>query len=108
MGNLHGAAGSAHVGPQSAGAVPGPACYGRGGTQPTVTDADLVHRGRVDVPLEPFVLTLSVRETLLGIERIASDLVFDSCIGTCLRDGQPLATSVGAPTFRVALAMVTP
>jgi N-methylhydantoinase A len=31
-----------HVGPQSAGAMPGPACYGRGGTQPTVTDADLV------------------------------------------------------------------
>jgi len=30
------------VGPTSAGAEPGPACYGRGGTQPTVTDADLV------------------------------------------------------------------
>ncbi|MCO5222650.1 MAG: hydantoinase/oxoprolinase family protein [Thermomicrobiales bacterium] len=30
------------VGPDSAGAMPGPACYGRGGTQPTVTDADLV------------------------------------------------------------------
>jgi N-methylhydantoinase A len=31
-----------HVGPQSAGAQPGPASYGRGGTLPTVTDADLV------------------------------------------------------------------
>lgn len=31
-----------HVGPRSAGARPGPACYGRGGTLPTVTDADLV------------------------------------------------------------------
>lgn len=30
------------VGPESAGAVPGPACYGRGGEEPTVTDADLV------------------------------------------------------------------
>ncbi|NIJ09229.1 N-methylhydantoinase A [Sphingomonas vulcanisoli] len=30
------------VGPRSAGAMPGPACYGRGGTQPTVTDADIV------------------------------------------------------------------
>lgn len=30
------------VGPQSASSVPGPACYGRGGTQPTVTDADVV------------------------------------------------------------------
>ncbi len=34
--------GSLRVGPQSAGADPGPACYGRGGTEPTVTDADLV------------------------------------------------------------------
>jgi N-methylhydantoinase A len=31
-----------NVGPQSAGADPGPVCYGRGGTHPTVTDADLV------------------------------------------------------------------
>jgi N-methylhydantoinase A len=30
------------VGPTSAGSVPGPVCYGRGGTQPTVTDADVV------------------------------------------------------------------
>ena len=35
------------VGPQSAGSEPGPACYGRGGGQPTVTDADLV-LGRID------------------------------------------------------------
>ena len=34
--------GALRVGPQSAGAVPGPACYGRGGTRPTVTDANLV------------------------------------------------------------------
>lgn len=35
-----------NVGPQSAGSTPGPACYGRGGTDPTVTDANLV-LGRV-------------------------------------------------------------
>ncbi len=35
------------VGPESAGATPGPACYGRGGTQPAVTDANLV-LGRYD------------------------------------------------------------
>ena len=34
--------GALRVGPQSAGADPGPACYGRGGTEPTVTDANLV------------------------------------------------------------------
>jgi N-methylhydantoinase A len=33
--------GALRVGPRSAGAVPGPACYGRGGTEPTVTDACL-------------------------------------------------------------------
>jgi N-methylhydantoinase A len=40
-------AGGLRVGPQSAGAMPGPACYGRGGTQPTVTDANLF-LGRLD------------------------------------------------------------
>ena len=34
--------GALRIGPQSAGAEPGPACYGRGGTEPTVTDANLV------------------------------------------------------------------
>ena len=38
------------VGPQSAGATPGPACYDRGGTQPTVTDAHLI-RGTLAVRL---------------------------------------------------------
>jgi len=42
--------GSLVVGPQSAGAEPGPACYGRGGTRPTVTDANLV-LGRVPAQL---------------------------------------------------------
>jgi N-methylhydantoinase A len=36
-----------HVGPQSAGAVPGPVAYGRGGSQPTTTDANLL-LGRID------------------------------------------------------------
>ncbi|MBO0741453.1 MAG: hypothetical protein J2P51_08500, partial [Hyphomicrobiaceae bacterium] len=49
-----------NVGPESAGADPGPACYGRGGARPAVTDADVV-LGRLDpayfaggtIPLEP-------------------------------------------------------
>jgi N-methylhydantoinase A len=40
-------AGGLRVGPESAGADPGPACYGRGGQRPTVTDANVV-LGRVD------------------------------------------------------------
>jgi N-methylhydantoinase A len=41
------AGGGLHAGPRSAGAVPGPVCYGRGGTEPTVTDANLL-LGRLD------------------------------------------------------------
>src|SRR5207247_3527837 len=36
-----------HIGPRSAGAVPGPACYDQGGTEPTVTDANLL-LGRIN------------------------------------------------------------
>lgn len=42
----HTAGGGLRVGPRSAGAVPGPACYGSGGTEPTITDANL-HLGRL-------------------------------------------------------------
>ena len=41
------AGGALRVGPESAGATPGPACYGRGGHRPTVTDANLI-LGRLD------------------------------------------------------------
>lgn len=41
-------AGGLRVGPRSAGAMPGPACYGRGGTEPTVTDANLL-LGRLSI-----------------------------------------------------------
>src|SRR4029450_8043753 len=40
-------AGGIKIGPQSAGAAPGPACYGQGGAEPTVTDANLIV-GRID------------------------------------------------------------
>src|SRR6185437_3140744 len=36
------AAGALRVGPQSAGAMPGPACYGKGGVEPTITDSNVV------------------------------------------------------------------
>ena len=39
------AGGALRVGPRSAGAVPGPACYGQGGTTPTITDANLLLGG---------------------------------------------------------------
>jgi N-methylhydantoinase A len=66
------AGGALRVGPRSAGAAPGPACYARGGTEPTITDADLVlHRVPGDVPLAGEValdesLARQVMRTLLG------------------------------------------
>jgi N-methylhydantoinase A len=51
--------GALQVGPHSAGAQPGPACYGRGGTLPTVTDANVVlGRLSADSPLAGGSLTL--------------------------------------------------
>ena len=83
--------GSLRVGPQSAGADPGPACYGRGGLEPTVTDASVV-LGLLDpaffaggtMQLDPALaleaieervarpLGLSVEAAALGIHRIAN------------------------------------
>ena len=59
------------VGPDSAGASPGPACYARGGGKPTVTDADVV-LGRIDlarfaggkIALDPARATQAVTETI--------------------------------------------
>lgn len=56
------AGGVFRVGPKSAGADPGPACYDRGGKQPTATDAQLA-LGRLS-PLAPFAGGLSLREDL--------------------------------------------
>lgn len=79
---------SLHVGPKSAGAQPGPACYQRGGTEPTVTDASLAlgylnpedfAGGRVELDKAAAIealqtvsepLDYNVRETAQGIHRI--------------------------------------
>ncbi|MFL5981790.1 MAG: hydantoinase/oxoprolinase family protein, partial [Gaiellaceae bacterium] len=66
------AGGALRVGPQSAGASPGPACYGRGGTQPTVTDANAL-LGRLPAELAGGVeLDLAAAErALAGIDPAA-------------------------------------
>ena len=67
-----------HVGPQSAGADPGPICYGRGGESPTVTDADLVlgYLGVEDFLGGEFPLKLEGAVKGIG-ERIAKPLGID-------------------------------
>jgi TldD protein len=71
-----------------------------------VTDADRVHEGRIEAPLIPFLVRVALPDALTSLDRIADDLAFDRCIGSCVRDGQPLATSVGGPTCRVGLATI--
>jgi len=68
------AGGALRVGPVSAGAVPGPACYGRGGEQPTVTDANLL-LGRLleDSPLAGG-LTLDGSAADRAVARLAREL----------------------------------
>ena len=70
------AAGALRVGPRSAGAAPGPACYGRGGTEPTVTDANLV-LGYLDPVGLAGGVTLSSDLAVAAIETLASPLGLD-------------------------------
>ncbi len=71
-----------------------------------VSDADRIVDGRLAEPLDPFVLELDAVESWASIDRVASDLAFDTCVGSCVRDGQPMAVSVGAPTIRIGVVRV--
>lgn len=71
--------GALNVGPQSAGADPGPACYGRGGGEPTVTDANLLTRrlnplyflgGEVQLDVERAVAAVSKIAQAFGIDAL--------------------------------------
>jgi len=80
----------------------------RGRATFVVTDADRIEDGEVTDPLAPFVIEMDAIDALASIDRIGDDLAFDSCIGSCVRSGQPLATSVGAPTVRLRVIRVIP
>jgi TldD protein len=71
-----------------------------------VTDADRILHGRLDRPLRPFVIEVWASRVLRQVEQIGSDVGFDTCIGTCLRDGQPMAVSVGGPTIDIGMTTV--
>ena len=78
-------AGALRVGPRSAGAVPGPAAFGRGGTLPTVTDAQIVLGA-------------------IRAGRIAGGVTIDEA--AAVRALTAVATALGAPLQRVAQAVV--
>jgi N-methylhydantoinase A len=88
--------GALKVGPQSAGAFPGPACYGRGGSEPTITDASVVlgyldpeNFGCGELTLNPELshaaitkvasrLDMDVPELALGMHRILNAMMADA------------------------------
>ena len=121
------AGGALRVGPVSAGADPGPACYGRGGTEPTVTDALLITgildpdyflggRLQVDVDLaraayEPIAqrLGVSIEEAAAGVIRVANEQTIDALKLISVRRGYDprdftlVAFGGGGPTHAAAL-----
>jgi N-methylhydantoinase A len=67
-------AGGLQVGPRSAGAAPGPACYGLGGTEPTVTDANVVLGFMPTGPVAGSEITISREPAERALERVAGPL----------------------------------
>ena len=90
-----------HVGPESAGAVPGPACYGQGGTEATVTDANLV-LGYLDPgnflggdrKLDPAPAERAIDRiaAALGIDRLAAARGIHRIINTTMAEGVRLVS----------------
>jgi N-methylhydantoinase A len=99
------AGGALEVGPRSAGAEPGPACYGRGGTEATVTDANLVlgrldpklfHGGRTALDVDAAraavkrigdKLKLSVEDAALGIVKVVNANMVKGIAATTVQRG---------------------
>jgi N-methylhydantoinase A len=106
--------GMLRAGPQSAGADPGPACYGRGGTQPTITDCHLV-RGTIraetflggDMPLDPDAAAVSVQPIAdqLGVSlEAAADAAIRIAEANIVRAIQRISTERGHDPRAFALA----
>jgi len=94
------------VGPESAGAEPGPACYGRGGTEPTVTDAYVVlgyltpdrflggrmtlSRDAAEAAISKYVaepLALSLEQAALGILSVVNERMINGILEMTVRRG---------------------
>lgn len=97
--------GALRVGPESAGADPGPACYGRGGNSPTVTDANVVagrinpayflggeiplHVGLAKKAIKPIAAAykISIEEAAMGIIRLADSSMMNALKLVSVRRG---------------------
>lgn len=90
------AGGVLHVGPESAGAQPGPACYGRGGTEATVTDSNLVLGfldpdnflgGRAKLDRAAAEAAVDLVAAKLGVDRMAAAEGIHRIINTRMAEG---------------------
>ena len=100
------ALGQIRVGPESAGSEPGPACYGRGGLRPAVTDADLI-LGRLDaasfaggtIPLDPAAASTALESTLhmdaqtaaFGLSEVVDENMANAARVHAVENGEDLA-----------------
>jgi N-methylhydantoinase A len=95
--------GGLRVGPISAGAEPGPACYGKGGLEPTITDANLV-LGRIDP--DNFLggnMVLDKNAAINAVKRIADELnitVEETAEGICKVADAKMADAIKQLTIR--------
>lgn len=94
--------GALHVGPQSAGSDPGPACYDKGGQEPTVTDADLV-LGYLnpdyflggEIKLRPDLATKAIKEKIadpLGMDVVEAARSIYSIVNANMTDGMSMVS----------------
>lgn len=95
------AGGVLHVGPESAGALPGPACYGRGGTVATVTDANLVLGyldasnflgGRAMLDTESAAQAVDRIAAALGVDRMTAAEGIHRVVNTRMAEGVRLVS----------------
>jgi N-methylhydantoinase A len=95
------AGGALHVGPESAGADPGPACYGRGGSRPTVTDANLL-LGRLPARLADG-LELDLEAAERALDGLAAADVIDAVNAEMLRALRVVSVERGRDPAELAL-----
>ncbi|WP_284943981.1 hydantoinase B/oxoprolinase family protein [Acidisoma cladoniae] len=96
------AAGMLRVGPHSAGSTPGPICYGRGGTRPTITDANLV-LGRLD----PAKLTITGARVTVDDVRAIFEAVLAKPLGLTVDEAAAAVIALGNVHMAGAIRMVS-
>jgi N-methylhydantoinase A/oxoprolinase/acetone carboxylase beta subunit len=87
--------GGLRVGPRSAGADPGPACYGLGGTEPTVTDANLI-TGRLKIPVV-IIPTYPGNTSAMGL--VMADMRYDY-VATRIQNLDDVEPALSEETFQ--------